>query len=39
MYSKKTGQENPNLTLEDMNKIITTHLNNDPYEIYKDTFY
>ncbi|WP_216827386.1 HMG-box domain-containing protein [Alkalihalobacterium elongatum] len=38
LYSEQTKQENPNLTIDEVNKIIWTHLNKDSYQIYKDAF-
>ncbi|MFA9558254.1 hypothetical protein ACERII_13180 [Evansella sp. AB-rgal1] len=38
MYSEQTKQENPSLTIDELNKIIATHLNNHHSEIYKDAF-
>jgi hypothetical protein len=39
MYSPKTKQENPNLTIDAFNQLITTHLKRDAYDIYKQTFH
>jgi hypothetical protein len=38
MYSPVTGQENPDLTVEEFNEIITTTFDRDVLEIYRDTF-
>ena len=38
MYSEQTKQENPNLTIEELNEIIVTHLNYHHQDIYKDAF-
>ena len=38
MYSEQTKQENPNLTIVELNEIILIHLNNYHHEIYKDAF-
>ncbi|OZM56777.1 hypothetical protein CIB95_11200 [Lottiidibacillus patelloidae] len=37
MYSPDTKQENPELTVEEFNEIITTHLDKDKLQLYKDT--
>ncbi|GGM43646.1 hypothetical protein GCM10011351_32030 [Paraliobacillus quinghaiensis] len=36
MYLDETKQENPNLTIDEINEIIMTDLNNDHVKIYKD---
>jgi len=38
MYSKKTHQENPNLTITQLNNILLKYLNKYPNEIYNDAF-
>ncbi|WP_079478765.1 hypothetical protein [Halobacillus salinus] len=38
MFSEETGQENPDLTVEDMNEIVTSHLGQDMHEIYSGDF-
>lgn len=38
MYSEQTKQENPSLTIEELNEIIMTYLNNNHQDIYKDAF-
>ena len=38
MYSEQTKQENPDLTIEEINEIIMTHLDYSHSDIYKDSF-
>jgi hypothetical protein len=38
MYSPVTGQENPDLTVEEFNEIIKITFDRDELEIYRDTF-
>jgi hypothetical protein len=38
MYSHETGEENPDLSVEEFNEIIKTTFDRDELEIYRDTF-
>jgi hypothetical protein len=38
MYSHETGEENPDLSVEELNEIIKTTFDRDELEIYRDTF-
>lgn len=35
LYSSKTNQENPNLTMSELKEIIITHINKDSIDIYR----
>ncbi|MBH0231425.1 hypothetical protein [Halobacillus yeomjeoni] len=38
MYSKETGQENPDMTISAFNQIVERHLDRFPNEIYLDVY-
>lgn len=38
LYSSKTNQENPNITMSELKGIIIAHINKDSTEIYQDAY-